>query len=269
MTATERLRELLTERGVEWTAGFDANFSTEWDGFIAAQLLPDSETLVMSLTPQQAIAATLGFPKAKAHPYGYEPDTGAFDATRCECGCVNDISATYCNDCGGEIEIDMNAEKEIYHCPRHPVFAEKHDDGSLEFNGERYITATLGGEREVELQKALNKAAGNWARADAELRKALDFMQIWISEDAHLGESAISREFEKAEGLRKLDAIRDAITATLGAGTCHVTVQDNMAETDGMGDVWLECDACRWQMPLEQSTPRFNFCPNCGRRCVD
>lgn len=57
-----------------------------------------------------------------------------------------------------------------------------------------------------------------------------------------------------------------AIAATLGAGTCHVTVQDNMAETDGMGDVWLECDACRWQMPLEPSTPRFNFCPNCGRK---
>jgi hypothetical protein len=79
---------------------------------------------------------------------------------------------------------------------------------------------------------ALNKAAGNWAKADAELRekgdmamaratdelrKSLDFMRIWISEDAHLGESAISRELEKAEGLRKLDAIEQAIAATLGS----------------------------------------------------
>ena len=93
---------------------------------------------------EQAIAATLGRPKAKSHPYGYEPDTGAFDTTRCECGCINDISATYCNDCGGEIEIDMNAEKEIYHTSAHMVFAEKHDDGSLEFGGKRYIAATLG-----------------------------------------------------------------------------------------------------------------------------
>lgn len=92
----------------------------------------------------QAIAATLSRPKAKAHPYGYEPDTGAFDCTRCECGCINDISATYCNDCGGEIEIDMYAEKEIYHIPCHLVFAEKHDDGSLEFGGKRYVAATLG-----------------------------------------------------------------------------------------------------------------------------
>lgn len=83
---------------------------------------------------------------------------------------------------------------------------------------EQAIAATLGGEREAELQKALNKAAGNWAMADAELRKALDFMRIWISEDAHLGESELGAAFEKAEGLRKLGAIESAIAATLGGG---------------------------------------------------
>lgn len=90
--------------------------------------------------------ATLGRQRAKAHPYGYEPDTGAFNATRCECGCLNDISATYCNDCGGEIEIDENADKEIYE-GRNSVFAVKHDDGSLEFCERRYVpedAATLG-----------------------------------------------------------------------------------------------------------------------------
>lgn len=60
-----------------------------------------------------------------------------------------------------------------------------------------------------------------------------------------------------------------AIEATLGRGTCRIAVQDNLAETDGMGDVWLECDACHWQMPLEPSTPRFNYCPNCGREVVE
>ena len=59
-----------------------------------------------------------------------------------------------------------------------------------------------------------------------------------------------------------------AIAATLGTGTCHISVNDNLAETEGMGDVWLECDACGWQMPLESSTPRFNFCPNCGAKVV-
>jgi hypothetical protein len=60
-----------------------------------------------------------------------------------------------------------------------------------------------------------------------------------------------------------------AIEATLGRGTCHITVQDNLAETEGMGDVWLECDTCHWQMLLEPSTPRFKFCPNCGRKVVN
>lgn len=52
-----------------------------------------------------------------------------------------------------------------------------------------------------------------------DLRQALDFMRIWISDDAHLGESELSYEFEKAEGLRKLEAIEQAIAATLGNGT--------------------------------------------------
>ena len=94
-----------------------------------------------------AIAATLGRPKAKSHPYGYERDTGCYDCTRCECGCINDISAAYCNDCGGEIEIDESAEKEYYDGCRRTVFAVKHDDGSLELCERRYVpedAATLG-----------------------------------------------------------------------------------------------------------------------------
>jgi len=166
---TTELREKLTERGVEFTTDdFDHLLTTNWwaDEIYAKYLegtgksYVDEDDPILKLrikrvTPEQAISATLGKPKAKAHPYGYEPDTGAFDCTRCECGCINDISATYCNDCGGEIEVDMNAEKELYHHPRNSVFAEKHDDGSLEFGGKRYIAATLGSEREKALEDVL------------------------------------------------------------------------------------------------------------------
>ena len=150
---TELLCKLLEERGLSCQTHY---LHTSW--CVGSKLYEavdnlDGTLTVDNLTPEQAIAATLGRQKAKAHPYGYEPDTGAFDCTRCECGCINDISAKYCNDCGGEIEIDMYAEKEIYHCPRHLVFAEKHDDGSLEFGGKRYIAATLGSEREKRLEK--------------------------------------------------------------------------------------------------------------------
>ena len=146
---TTELRNLLDERGVEYRTHY---LHTSWcvgpKLYLAVDNL-DGTLTVGNLTPEQAIAATLGRPKARAHPYGYEPDTGAFDCTRCECGCINDISATYCNDCGGEIEIDKSAEKEIYHHPRNSVFAEKHDDGSLEFGGKRYIAATLGNDKKL------------------------------------------------------------------------------------------------------------------------
>lgn len=55
----------------------------------------------------------------------------------------------------------------------------------------------------------------------------------------------------------------------VGAGMCHIEVKDNLAETDGMGDTWLECDECHWQMRLEPTTPRFSYCPNCRRKVVE
>ena len=138
---TTELREKLNKLIIELDR-LDITLDSPVSNMTLGEYEQEREKLLDGFT--QAIAATLGRPKAKSHPYGYEPDTGAFDATRCKCGCINDISATYCNDCGGEIEIDMNAEKEIYHTPALTVFAEKHDDGSLEFGGKRYIAATLG-----------------------------------------------------------------------------------------------------------------------------
>ena len=93
-----------------------------------------------------------------------------------------------------------------YMCELTAAFAE-YNDGTTRFDcdtwcftPEQAIAATLG------------------TPISADLRTALDFMRIWITDDAHLGESAISYEFEKAEGLRKLDAIEQAIAATLGNG---------------------------------------------------
>lgn len=140
-------------------------------------------------------------------------------------------------------------------------------DGSLVVDmltPEQAIAATLGSDREAELQKALNKAAGNWARADADLRKALDFMRIWISEDAHLGESAISYKFERAEGLRRLAAIEGAIDAwnTRAERTCHIEMYPmGLHEEDGEAPI---CSACR--VAIDEDV---YYCPNCGARVVD
>ena len=43
--------------------------------------------------------------KAKSKPFPVEKDTGYFDTTLCECGYLNDVSATYCGQCGCVIEV--------------------------------------------------------------------------------------------------------------------------------------------------------------------
>ena len=90
MTATERLRELLDERGVEWWCGEDERktywrsngltweyFNDEngdaWLGFLGA--------CESDVTPEQAIAATLG--RSECHDKnGFDSDTG-FECTVC------------------------------------------------------------------------------------------------------------------------------------------------------------------------------------------
>lgn len=69
-----------------------------------------------------------------------------------------------------------------------------------------------------------------------ELRKALDFMRIWISNDAHLGENkfSFSYELEKAEGLRKLGAIEQAIAAMPGS--------EREQQLEGVLRDWIACD---------------------------
>lgn len=59
-TATERLREMLDERGEPYTTNDHMGAKeTSWRGFTAYQLTPSSK-LIMHPTPEQAIAATLG-----------------------------------------------------------------------------------------------------------------------------------------------------------------------------------------------------------------
>lgn len=40
-----------------------------------------------------------------AKPYEVDGETGFYDCIECECGEVNDVSARYCNGCGGLLEV--------------------------------------------------------------------------------------------------------------------------------------------------------------------
>ena len=112
MTATDILRRLLDERGVEWGDDGYPTTCTVWasDGIVWHGLWRDDcIELIAHLTPEQAIAATLGAGTCHIEPWKMEHDTGFFDCMECsECGYVTDVSewakATYCAGCGRRIE---------------------------------------------------------------------------------------------------------------------------------------------------------------------
>ena len=117
MTATERLRALLTERGVEWRGGLPTETMVEADGLdLLYVALPDGRVRAFIrnyLTPEQAIAATLG--RGTCHPVASDnltesEGTGDAWADCSECGhllCVlTDPSSqmpNYCPNCGARV----------------------------------------------------------------------------------------------------------------------------------------------------------------------
>ena len=81
-TATERLRALLTERGVEWRGGLPTETMVGADGLdLLYVALPDGRVRAVIrnyLTPEQAIAATLGDADATS-----ERQRDAVEVVRC------------------------------------------------------------------------------------------------------------------------------------------------------------------------------------------
>ena len=113
MTATERLRELLDERGVEWSAQdrFTRDVETRWlFPASSAQFTEYEDGMTIMVisgaewTPEQAIAATLG----RGTCHNTQTD---FDFQCSECGqCLDNgrmLGVRYCPNCGRRIvEVD-------------------------------------------------------------------------------------------------------------------------------------------------------------------
>lgn len=53
--------------------------------------------------------------------------------------------------------------------------------------------------------------------------------------------------------------------------TCEYVVEDNMNESEGMGDVWFRCTSCdaRFDYFADDWLMKQSYCPNCGARIVD
>ena len=53
---------------------------------------------------------------------------------------------------------------------------------------------------------------------------------------------------------------------TLGGGECEFVIEDNMNETEGMGDVWFRCTNCdtTYDYYADDWLMKQNYCPHCG-----
>ena len=117
MTATDELRRMLDERGVEWDYGITGATTTRFSvNGIDLTFTPMRDGLVCStiLTPAEAIAATLGAETCKLEEIDKDCDTASeymlnrewcFDAVyRCSCGCRFGYAAhdrpRFCPNCG-------------------------------------------------------------------------------------------------------------------------------------------------------------------------
>lgn len=107
MTATEELRRMLDERGVEWMpSAFDPQHETFYSvengvGFIVTEF-PEigrmSLACDMRITPSQAVEATLGRGKCRDIGYGMR-----FECSECH-QTVGGETPNFCPKCGREVE---------------------------------------------------------------------------------------------------------------------------------------------------------------------
>lgn len=120
MSATKRLRELLDERGVEWDnyirpfpqTAFNVN-GVVWQ---VKELVTGLDVSTRYLTPEQAIAATLG--RGTCHDLAETPayrDKTEFKCSECGyeysavggfgCDCGDEPDFNYCPNCGRRVEV--------------------------------------------------------------------------------------------------------------------------------------------------------------------
>lgn len=112
---------------------------------------------------------------------------------------------------------------------------------------EQAIAATLGDERHAYEQRITGDGS-DWSE---------------IMRDAYDELMAAANESCTPDELAELGA---HIAATLGRGTCEYVIEDNMNESDGMGDVWFRCTNCgtRYDYYADEWLLKMPYCPKCG-----
>jgi hypothetical protein len=250
MTATAILRRMLDERGV---AHSDHFLSTTWRDrhgilHLAGEPMADGLLVVDNLTPEQAIAATLDDEYKRGYEDGLHANTkAAFAAAK------QAIAATLDNEINGDTSDGYHTFNELYH-HRAVLFsvivrdhqdkawkARKHHDGTM-YDG-MFIVGIETPKGQATYHYDIDPY---WEMFDCEER---EFAPEW---DGHTSDDAIAR------------------IAELRNNTCKFVVKDNMNESEGMGDVWIECNACHYQFDYyaDDWLMKMNYCPNCGARVL-
>ena len=110
MTATDELRRLLDERGIEYypKAAYETVFSTGTEHVHVQDDLIDGclELFIRPVTPAQAVEATLGRGTCKLVPTRDKPRSKAPTLTCSECGWWTDEIGkawNYCPSCGRRV----------------------------------------------------------------------------------------------------------------------------------------------------------------------
>ena len=113
MTATDELRRMLDEWGVEWREG-NASDTIEWhthDGGHCSAMYwnPSMSVCISGCTPAQAVEATLG----RGECHDTENREGRFTCSECGyefsswggfgCDCGDDPDFTFCPNCGRRV----------------------------------------------------------------------------------------------------------------------------------------------------------------------
>ena len=68
-----------------------------------------------------------------------------------------------------------------------------------------------------------------------------------------------------ADGIM-MQAIADELNAALDGGECEYVIEDNMSESEGLGDVWFRCTNCdaTFDYHADDWLMKENHCPRCG-----
>ena len=64
-----------------------------------------------------------------------------------------------------------------------------------------------------------------------------------------------------------VQSIAHELNAMLESGECEFVIEDNMNETEGMGDVWFRCTSCDtcFDYYADDWLMKMNYCPHCGK----